>query len=90
MRELRAYIAQDSPHYARRFVEKIFKAAETLTEHPQIGRKVPEAGREDIRELIFQNYRIIYHIKPEQVYIVTVIHGSRDLAGQEDKPWEIG
>jgi addiction module RelE/StbE family toxin len=89
MRELRAYIAQDSPHYARRFVEKIFKAVETLTEHPQIGRKVPEADREDIRELLFQNYRIIYRTKAEQVYIVTVIHGSRNLAGQEKKPWEV-
>jgi len=89
LRELRTYIAQGSPHYARRFVEKIFKAVESLTEHPQIGRKVPEADREDIRELIFQNYRIIYRIKPEHVYIVTVLHGSRDLAGQAVKPWEV-
>lgn len=89
MRELRAYIAQDSPHYARRFTEKIFKAVEALTDHPQIGRKVPEADREDIRELIFQNYRIIYRIKPERLYIVTVLHGSRDLAGQAAKPWEV-
>ena len=89
MRDLRTYIAQDSPYYARRFVEKIFNASEILTEHPQIGRKVPEADREDIRELLFQNYRIIYRIKAEQIYIVTVIHGSRDLAGQEKKPWEV-
>ena len=89
LRELQTYIAQDSPHYARRFVEKIFKAVETLTEHPQIGRKVPEADREDIRELIFQNYRIIYRIKPRHVYIVTVLHGSRDLGGQAVKPWEV-
>lgn len=67
-------LAQDSPHYARRFTEKIFKAVEALTDHPQIGRKVPEADREDIRELIFQNYRIIYRIKPERLYIVTVLH----------------
>ena len=90
VRELRAYIAQDSPHYARQFVEKIFKAVETLTDHPQIGRKVPEADREDIRELIFQNYRIIYRITTGPVYIVTVIHGARDLTGQEKKPWEVG
>lgn len=64
LRELRTYIAQDSPHYARRF-------------------------QEDIRELIFQNYRIIYRIKSEHVYIVTVLHGSRDLGGQAVKPWEV-
>lgn len=89
LRELRAYIAQDSPHYARQFVEKIFKSVETLAQHPQIGRKVPEADREDIRELIFQNYRIIYRIAPEHIYIVTVLHGSRDLAVWAPKPWEV-
>lgn len=89
IRELRAYIAQDSPHYARRFVERIFKAVETLTDHPQIGRRVPETEREDIRELLFQNYRIVYRIKPGHVYIVTVLHGSRDLGGQAAKPWEV-
>ena len=89
LRELHTYIAHDSPYYARRFVEKIFKAVEALTDHPQIGRKVPEADREDIRELLFQNYRIIYRIKPEHVYIVTVLHGGRDLSGQVVKPWEV-
>lgn len=90
MRELRTYIAQDSLYYARRFIEKILKAAETLTQHPQIGRKVPEAeDREDIRELLFQNYRIIYRIKTDRIYIVTVIHGSRDLTQQEKKPWDV-
>ncbi len=75
--------------YARRFIEKILKTVEALTDHPQLGRKVPEANRDDIRELIFQNYRIIYRIKPERLHIVTVVHGSRDLAAQAVKPWEV-
>lgn len=90
MRELKAYIAQDSPHYARRFVEKIIKAVESLTNHPRIGRRVPEANREDVREVIFQSYRVIYKIEPERIHIVTVLHGGRDLAGSATKPWEIG
>lgn len=45
IRELRRYIAQDSPHYARRFVDKIFQAVEKLPEHPRLGRQVPEAAR---------------------------------------------
>lgn len=51
---------------------------------------MPEAeDRVDVRELIFQNYRVIYLIEVEQVYILTVIHGSRDLAGQDKKPWDV-
>ncbi len=53
-----------------------------------MGRPVPEADREDIRELIFQGYRIIYRTKPDQVQIITVIHGSRNLAAKEVKPWD--
>jgi toxin ParE1/3/4 len=89
IRELHAYIAKDSLLYARRFVEKVFKAVETLTDHPHIGRKLPEADREDIREIIFRNYRIIYRISPERVYIVTIVHGSRNLTTQDRKPWEV-
>lgn len=33
---------------------------------------------------------VIYLVGPEQVHILTVLHGSRDLAGQAAKPWEIG
>jgi len=55
-----------------------------------MGRKVPEAGhRDDVRELIVQGYRIIYLTHPEKVFIVTILHGSRDLAGEEVKPWDV-
>jgi toxin ParE1/3/4 len=50
---------------------------------------VPEAGqRTDIRELIVQSYRIIYRVGIEDIDILTVVHGSRDLAGRDSKPWD--
>lgn len=61
-----------------------------MQDHPEIDRRVPEAEeREDVRELIFRSYRVIYLLGSEYVYILTVIHGSRDLAGDETKPWEV-
>ncbi len=69
----------------------MIEAVGVLKDHPKLGRRVPEAeDREDVRELIFQSYRIIYLAEPEHVHILTVIHGSRDVAGQAAKPWEIG
>ena len=44
-----------------------------------MGRVVPEYDREDLRELIFHNYRIIYKVEPERVAIATIVHASRDL-----------
>lgn len=89
IREVQKYIAKDSPYYARQFIGKIFGAIEKLIDHPKIGRQVPEAERDDVRELIFQGYRIIYAIKRDSVYIVTVVHGSRDMTRTDIKPWDV-
>ena len=60
MEGIQVYIAKDSTFYARQFIERIFEAAKKLEDFPELGRKVPEADeREDVRELIFQGYRII-------------------------------
>ncbi len=89
LEDLQAYISKDSPYYARRFIAKIIASVELLADQPRMGRRVPEASRDDIRELIYRNYRIIYLVKSDRVYIVTVLHGSRDLTRQETKPWNI-
>ena len=91
IQDLKAYIAKDSPYYARRFTERVIASVEKLEEFPKIGRPVPEAeGRDDVRELIYQGYRIIYLTRPDRVFIVTILHGSRDLEGEEVKPWDVG
>ena len=81
--QLRTYISQDSPFYARQFIERLIRRIDSLPDFPQMGRLVPEAERDDIREIIYQGYRIIYRTTPDHLLIVTVLHGSRDLAGQK-------
>lgn len=89
--QLYDYIARDVPYYAEQFIDRLIESVGVLKDHPRLGRQVPEAeDREDVRELIFQGYRIIYLVQPEHVHVLTIIHGSRDLAGQATKPWEIG
>ena len=89
--DLYDYIARDVPYYAEQFVDRLIEAISILKDNPRLGRRVPEAEeREDVRELIFQSYRIIYLVEVDQVHILTVIHGSRDLGGQAEKPWDVG
>jgi plasmid stabilization system protein ParE len=90
LRAIHDYIAHDQPFYAARFIERIVVTAERLRDFPDIGRKVPEADKNDVRELIFQGYRIIYRHEPDRIRVLTVVHGSRDLARKMIKPWEIG
>ena len=89
MATIRDYIAEDSTENAYRFTERLFDAAAQLTDFPERGRYVPEAEHDDVRELLYKDYRIIYRVKPEQVDILTVLHGSRDLKRLNTKPWEV-
>lgn len=87
--DIYAYIARDVPIYAEQFIDRIIENTYRLHEQPLMGREVPEAEHNDVRELLFQNYRIIYLVKTDYLYIVAVIHGSRDLTSLETKPWEV-
>ena len=89
LRELHAYIARDSEMYASGFVERIISAAERVAEHPRVGRVVPENNDENVREILYQHYRIIYRVKNDYIEVLTVIHGARDLPSFERMPWEI-
>lgn len=88
--QLRDYIALDSPVYANQFIGRLAVRLEDLPAFPKSGRLVPEAERSDIREIIFQGYRAIYQVTEEQqeIIIVTVVHGSRNLSASENQPWE--
>ena len=90
LRELHAYIARDSEMYASGFVERIILAAERLADHPKVGRVVPEANNENVREILYQRYRIIYRVKGDSIEMLSVIHGARDLEQLQPAPWEVG
>ena len=73
------YIARDAPRSADLVAARIVGAVARLEEFPRSGRVVPEVGRDDIREIIVRNYRIIYRLRSDLVEIVTVHHGARRL-----------
>jgi len=73
------YIAQTSPQYAARIVDRITRRSEQIASFPLSGRIVSEFETEEIREIIEGSYRIIYYIKPEQIDVLAVIHGSQQI-----------
>ncbi len=66
------YIAIDNYSEAQKMVDRIFKKVETLSKNPGRGRIVPEANREEIREVFESEYRIIYRIESKKVFILTI------------------
>jgi addiction module RelE/StbE family toxin len=77
--EIAEYIAQDKPSAAEKWINTVFSKVERLESSPEIGRVVPEIRNNRFRELIYRNYRIIYHIEKTQISILTIRHGKQIL-----------
>jgi toxin ParE1/3/4 len=70
---------------ADKWIHKVFSKVEQLRSNPEIGRIVPEINERQFREMIYGNYRIIYHIGTKQVSILTIRHGKQILPIDEIK-----
>jgi len=79
---IHAHIAQDSPEYARRMVDRLTRRSQQIADFPYSGRKVPEYDVDHIREVIEAPFRLIYTIKPDQIDVLAVIHAAMDVLGK--------
>lgn len=78
-----AYVAQDSKTYALRTVDRITSRSQQIAAFPMSGRRVPEYGLDQIREVFSGPYRIIYHVGPDRIDVLAVIHGARNVLQDE-------
>ena len=83
LQEIEEYISRDNPIVAIEFVDDLIKIAETLVDNPKEGRVVPELSIENIRELLYKNYRIVYLVKKSTIEILTVFEGHQLLKKEE-------
>jgi toxin ParE1/3/4 len=74
-----ANIAAERSSAALKWFERLVEGVGSLSLMPDLGRMVPEAGRETIRELLVQPYRVVYRRDDDEVLILTVQHERRDL-----------
>ncbi len=77
--EICNYISKDSEYYASIFAKKINAIVKEIPRFPKLGRVVPEYQEENLREKIFQSYRIVYRLKADIVEIVVISHGAKQL-----------
>jgi len=77
LKAIREFIERDSPRYGRLVAERLFDATHRLEVFPLSGRVVPELRRDDVREIIVGEYRIVYRLEGETVLLLTVFRSSR-------------
>jgi toxin ParE1/3/4 len=77
--DIYSYIAQDSPRYALRMVDRVTDRSRQITRFPESGQTVPEYADPAIREVIEGPYRLIYRIEPLRIVVLAVVHGAQIL-----------
>ena len=80
--EIWEYIAQDDPVAASVFVDALESKIASLAAYPERNPFIPESrllNTQLYRHLIYHNYRIVYRIDHETVYILRVFHGAKLL-----------
>jgi len=60
------YIAQDKPSAARRFKSEILARIKEIPKMPYANRKSIFFDREDVRDLIFKGYIVVYKVDGEK------------------------
>ncbi len=77
--EIWLHMASDSPTNADGFLDRLVTTiTDTLAAAPLAGRARDEFGV-GLRSFPFQRYVVFYRVPREDVEIVRIIHGARDL-----------
>jgi len=80
LNEIWAYIAEDSPDAADRWIDKLFDAFESLAKTPGIGHKRLDLTDFPIRFWSVGAYLVLYSSAQENfIQIVAVTQGARDI-----------
>ena len=72
----------DAPDRADHVLEQIEKAFHSLYEHPHRGnspKELLDIGLREYREIFFKPYRIIYRVMGDNVYVLVIADGRRDM-----------
>lgn len=81
--EIEAFVARENPEAAARLVARLIARGEALVRHPDRGRKLPEIPGSSLREIVVNNYRIVYRRTSNTIEVLTVFEGHRLLRSGE-------
>ena len=81
--EIKDYISENNPENAKRFIRSLKESADLqLQSFPKSGRKIPELGQGEYREMIFKNYRVMYKVGKDEITILTVRNSRQLFSGK--------
>jgi toxin ParE1/3/4 len=72
------YIAADNPVRAVSFVRELRQQCRRIAQNPLGYRARPELD-EGLRSCAYDSYVIFFEAKPDEVTVIRILHGARDL-----------
>lgn len=83
LEELCDYIERhDTPGRADHVLEQLEKVFDNLSAHPHRGnypKELLEVGIREYHEVFFKPYRVIYQVMENEVYVLLIADGRRDM-----------
>jgi toxin ParE1/3/4 len=74
LRDIFQYIVRDRPRAASGLLVSLHERVELLVEFPEQGKLWDEGARPDLREILFESYRVVYRVDPGEIFILSVRH----------------
>lgn len=79
--EIWDYIANDNQTAADKVLRALDKSCALLATNPEMGRMRQELA-DELRSYPVANYVIFYQIRAEDILIVRILHGAREITRQ--------
>lgn len=79
LEDVRSHFRRFSEQSANDWAKRIARRAERAGTFPWSFREVPEIGSPNVRETFEQDYRIWFEIREDEIEILVVFHGSRQV-----------
>jgi len=81
LHDIIVFIARDNPNRAMSFGYELISEIDRLAHFPNSGRIVPEYRNDNIREIVFRPYRIVYRVDHERALceLARVWHSARGI-----------
>jgi toxin ParE1/3/4 len=76
--EIGDYIKRDNPERAATFVVELRERCEAVGDNPTAARLRPKWGK-GVRAVLHGDYVVAYRDEPDEVVILRVVHGARDI-----------
>ena len=83
LESIRQYVSARSTASGQRVIASIIARCEQVAKFPLSGHVVTEFDYPQIRQVIVEQYRIVYHLAPDKTTIVAVVHSAQNWPGPD-------